>query len=92
MDSKDFGSFRDAYDTVIAETLARKHPDLAREWGGHAYADLAASDAQSPYERIDGLQPVNDRYNASVGPLLGMGLPAETSSVTVTLRGDGAGG
>ena len=67
----------------VAVTLARKHPDLAREWVGNAYADLAAADAHAPYERIDGMKPVNDRYNASIGPLMGMGRPATLGSVEV---------
>jgi hypothetical protein len=72
----------------IAATLTRKHPDLAREWVGNAYADIAAGAASPPYERIDGTTPVNERYNASVGPLMGMGLPAETASVILTVRTD----
>jgi len=61
----------------VAVTLWRKHPDEAREWVAAAYADMAAANADHPYERIDGVTPVNNRYNASVGPLLGMGMPAE---------------
>lgn len=70
----------------VAATLARKHPDLAREWVGTAYADLAGADANPPYERIDGMKPVNNRYNASVGPLLGMGMPAVVSAVNIVVR------
>ncbi|MDD5706926.1 MAG: hypothetical protein PHR35_13470 [Kiritimatiellae bacterium] len=70
----------------MAATLARKHPDLAREWVGDAYADLAGGDTNAPYERIDGMHPVNNRYNASVGPLMGMGMPATVSSVRVAVR------
>lgn len=53
------------------------------EWVGNAYADLAVADVNPPYERIDGMKPVNNRYNASVGPLMGMGRPATVSAVTV---------
>lgn len=67
----------------MAVALWRKHPDLASEWVGNAYSDLARSDLHAPYERIDGLTPVNDRYNASVGQLMGMGIPAEVHSIRV---------
>jgi len=69
----------------VAATLNRKHPDLAREWVGNAYADLAGADANPPYERIDGMKPENNRYNASVGPLMGMGMPAVVSSVNIVV-------
>ena len=72
----------------VAAALARKHPDLAREWVGNAYADLAGADANPPYERIDGMQPENSCYNASIGPLMGMGMPAVVSAVTIVV-GDG---
>jgi hypothetical protein len=72
----------------VAVALNRKHPDLAREWVGNAYADLAGADANPPYERIDGMKPVNNRYNASVGPLMGMGTPAVVSAVNIVV-GDG---
>jgi hypothetical protein len=67
----------------VAAALWRKHPDLAAEWVGSAYADLAKADDNHPYERIDGAKPVNNRYNASVGSLMGMGMPAIFSSVKV---------
>ena len=53
----------------------------------HIYADAAADDANFPYERIDhGNSPQNGKYNASIGPLLGMGMPADVmSSVTVNV-------
>ncbi len=70
----------------IAVTLWRKHPDLSREWVGNTYSDIAGSNANFPYERIDGMKPVNDRYNASVGPLLGMGMPAVVSSVIIEIK------
>ena len=69
----------------IAATLWRLHPDLAREWVANAYTDITTGGPNHPYERIDGVQPVNARYNASIGPLLGMGMPAVTGSVTVTV-------
>ena len=47
--------------------------------------DLAAADSNHPYERIDGTTPVNDRYNASVGPLAGIGMPGDTSAVSVVI-------
>ena len=68
----------------VAVTLWRQHPAEAREWVTLAYADLANANASHPYERIDGTKPVNERYNASVGPLLGMGLPATVFSITIT--------
>ena len=70
----------------VAVTLGRRHPDLAREWVEDAYSDLDNADANPPYERIDGMKPVNDRYNASIGPLMGMGMPAVVSSVTVKVK------
>lgn len=70
----------------VAATLNRKHPDLAREWVGNAYADLAGADANPPYERIDGMKPENNRYNASVGPLMGMGRPAVVAAINVSVR------
>jgi len=70
----------------VAVTLWRKHPDLAREWVGDAYSDLAGADANYPFERVDGLKPVNNRYNASAGPLMGMGMPAIVSSVKVMVK------
>ncbi len=70
----------------VAVALHRKHPELAREWVGNAYADMAGADANPPYERIDGKKPENNRYNASVGPLMGMGRPATVGSVTVVIR------
>jgi hypothetical protein len=72
----------------IAAALNRKHPDLAREWVGDTYSDLAGADANAPFERIDGLKPVNNRYNASVGQLMGMGMPAFVAAVDVVGNGD----
>jgi hypothetical protein len=73
----------------IAATLWRKHPDLAAEWVNNAYADMAADDEHPPYERIDGLKPVNDRYNASAGSLMGMGVPGVLSSIDVVIATPG---
>ncbi len=70
----------------VATTLWRKHPDLAVEWVGDAYSDLAGADANHPYERIDGMKPENNRYNASVGSLMGMGMPAVVLSVKVEVK------
>jgi hypothetical protein len=72
----------------VATTLWRKHPTEAKEWVVNAYADLAAANNhyRRPYERIDGVTQVNDRYNASVGPLLGIGMPAVTSTVFVVVN------
>ncbi len=67
----------------VAVTLWRRHPDLALEWVGNAYADLAKADSNYPYERIDGMKPENNRYNASVGSLMGMGMPASLIEVIV---------
>jgi hypothetical protein len=69
----------------VAATLCRKHPTEAKEWVANAYGDMAAADAKHPYERIDGTTPVNDRYNASVGQLAGMGMTAVTSKILVTI-------
>jgi hypothetical protein len=68
----------------IAATLWRKHPAEAKEWVANAYTDITTGDTNHPYERIDGLKPVNGRYNASIGPLLGMGMPAIMYSLTVS--------
>ena len=70
----------------IAATLWRKHPTQAKEWVTNTYADITAADASHPYERIDGVQPGNGRYNASAGSVLGMGMPAVTYSVNVVIR------
>ena len=70
----------------IAKTLWLKHPEEAKEWVAAAYTDAYFSDSNYPYERIDGYSPVNGKYNASIGPLLGMGMPADVmSSVSVTV-------
>ena len=69
----------------IAATLWRKHPIDAEEWVANAYFDITTGDGTSPYERIDATKPVNQRYNASAGPLLGMGMPGVVSSVKVTV-------
>jgi hypothetical protein len=70
----------------IAATLWLEHPEEAKEWINNIYSDAAAADANFPYERIDGTTPVNNQYNASVGPLLGMGMPCDVmSSVTVNV-------
>ena len=73
----------------IAIALGRKHPELAREWVGNAYTDLNTPDSNPPYERIDGLTPVNNRYNASVGQLFGMGVAAKVMTVKIQ-RGSGS--
>jgi hypothetical protein len=70
----------------VAATLWRKHPAEAEEWVANAYNDVIAGGANNPYERIDGVKPVNNRYDASVGPLLGMGMPATVDSVNVTIK------
>jgi hypothetical protein len=41
--------------------------------------------ADYPYERIDGVKPVNNRYEASVIPLLGTGMPSALDSPKVTI-------
>ena len=69
----------------IATTLWRKHPAEAKEWVTNTYADITTADDNHPYERIDGVKPVNNCYNASVGPVYGMGMPAVTSSVSVSV-------
>ena len=51
----------------------------------NAYTDITTGDSNSPYERIDVAKPVNNRYNASIGPMLGMGMPGTVSSVKVTI-------
>lgn len=71
----------------VAVTLWRKHPDLAMEYVGNTYADLAGADSHFPYERIDGMNPVNDCYNASAGSLMGMGMPATIANVNVRIIG-----
>lgn len=69
----------------VAQTLWRKHAAEAIEWVANAYTDVITGDDNHPYERIDGNTPVNSRYNASVGPLLGMGMPANLYSANVTV-------
>lgn len=69
----------------VAVTLYRKHPEEAREWVANAYTDISTGDSNQPYERIDGITPANNRYNASVGPLLGIGLPARISTICVSV-------
>ncbi len=59
---------------------------LAMEWVENTYSDLAGADTNSPYERIDGMKPVNNHYNASVGSLMGMGMPAMVSSLKISVR------
>jgi hypothetical protein len=51
----------------------------------NAYRDIITYDSNGPYERIDGVKPINNRYDASVGPLLGMGMPGTIFSVKVTI-------
>lgn len=70
----------------IAITLWRKHPAEAKEWVTNTYADITMGDGNHPYERIDGINPVNDRYNASVGSVLGMGMPATTFTKHVLIK------
>jgi hypothetical protein len=69
----------------MAVTLWRKHPAEAEEWVANAYTDVTAGDDNNPYERIDGIKPVNNRYNASAGSLLGMAMPGAVSSIMVTI-------
>ena len=69
----------------VATTLWRKHPAEAKEWVAGIYHDLAAASPRHPHERIDGPVPVNDRYNASVGQLSGIGMPAVCSTISVTV-------
>jgi hypothetical protein len=69
----------------VATTLWHKHPTEAKEWVANAYGDLAAADGKHPYERIDATTPVNDRYNASVGSLAGIGMPGDTPVVSVVI-------
>ena len=70
----------------IAATLWRRHPTEAQEWVTNTHADITAADDSHPYERIDGVNPGNGRYNASVGSVLGMGMPAATCSVNVVVK------
>jgi hypothetical protein len=69
----------------IGVTLWRKHPDLATEWVSNAYADIAGADDRHPYERIDGVKQVNDRYNASAGSIMGLGMPGTLAAIKVTV-------
>jgi hypothetical protein len=71
----------------VAAALWRKHPAEAEEWVAHAYADVTSDNGNNPYERIDGTKPVNNRYNASAGSLLGMGMPANISAIKVSTTG-----
>jgi hypothetical protein len=69
----------------VAVTLWRRHPEDAKEWVSNAYADIAAGGDDWPHERVDGRTPVNNRYNASVGSVLGMGMPARSSTIDVMI-------
>jgi hypothetical protein len=69
----------------VAATLWRKHSPQAEEWVANAYNDIIAAGDNAPYERIDGVKPVNNRYDASVGPLLGMGMSATIESLKITI-------
>lgn len=69
----------------IATALWRNHPAEAREWAANIYRDLAVADARHPYERVDGVTPINDRYNASVGQLAGIGMPADSATISVAV-------
>jgi hypothetical protein len=69
----------------IAATLWRKHPAQAEEWVANAYHDVITGGDDCLYERVDGVKPVNNRYHASVGPLLGIGVPDAVDSVKVTI-------
>jgi hypothetical protein len=69
----------------VATTLWRKHPAEAKQWVANTYSDLAAASPLHPYERIDGPTAVNDRYNASIGQLSGMGMPAVCATISVTV-------
>ena len=53
------------------------------EWVTNTYADIINGGDEHPYERIDSVMPENNRYNASVGPVLGMGLPATVFSLNI---------
>lgn len=72
----------------IAATLWRRHPAEAEEWVMNSYTDITTADDNHPYERIDGVKPENNSYNASAGSVLGMGLPAVTHSVNVRVHRD----
>lgn len=67
----------------MAATLWRKHPSEAKEWAENACRDLIAEGGNYPYERVDGSKPVNFRYNASAGALLGMVRPATEFSFSI---------
>lgn len=70
----------------VAKALWINHPDLAKEWVNDIYSDAAAADANYPYERIDGYTQANGKYNASIGSLLGMGMPCDVmASVNVNV-------
>ncbi len=61
----------------VATTLFRCHPLEALTWVHECYTDIISGGDDHPYERIDGYLPVNNRYNASVGPVLGMAVSAQ---------------
>lgn len=69
----------------IAQTLWHNHPDVAKEWVANIYADIAAVNEDHPYERIDGMNPQNGRYNASIGSLMGMATPAHVSAMSASV-------
>jgi len=70
----------------VAVTLWRRHPVEAEEWVRNAYTDMTTGDGNNPYERIDGVKPVNNRYSASAGSLLGIAMPATVSSIKIIVK------
>ena len=70
----------------IALALWRKHPNEAKEWVNDTYSDIVSGGDDYPFERVDWSGPVNSRYNASIGPVMGMGMPAVTRVKSIARR------
>ncbi len=70
---------------TLGYARARGGAPCAAEWVANACTDVTAGDSDDPYERLDGVKPVNKRYNALVGCLLGMTMPGIVRSVRVTI-------
>jgi hypothetical protein len=73
-------------DLGIATTLWLQHPTEAKAFVASTYSDILADGSSAPCERIDyGTEQVNGDYDASAGAVLGMGMPAATFSLGVTV-------
>jgi hypothetical protein len=73
-------------DLGIATTMWLQHPTEAKAFVASAYSDIIADGSSAPCERIDqGNEQENGDYDASAAAVLGMGMPAATFSLGVTV-------